>query len=86
MSKMGSHDPFNYLKHKLWPKKRLRVKFQFDFRSLKVKNCLDLLVHRWCATYRSKAFDEGYNFASNLTLIGGLHKKLCSSKVIGDPS
>jgi hypothetical protein len=20
MSKMGSHDPFGYLKHKLWPK------------------------------------------------------------------
>ncbi len=22
MSKMGSHDPFEYLKHKLWQKKR----------------------------------------------------------------
>jgi len=26
MSKMGSHDPFGYLKHKLWPKERLGVK------------------------------------------------------------
>jgi len=26
MSKMGSHDPFGYLKHKLWPKERSRVK------------------------------------------------------------
>jgi hypothetical protein len=26
MSKMGSHDPFRYLKHKLWPKERLGVK------------------------------------------------------------
>ncbi len=26
MSKMGSHDPFGYLKHKLWPKEGLRVK------------------------------------------------------------
>jgi hypothetical protein len=25
MSKMGSHDPFGYLKHKLWPKERLGV-------------------------------------------------------------
>jgi len=25
MSKMGSHDPFRYLKHKLWPKERSRV-------------------------------------------------------------
>ncbi len=26
MSKMGSHDPFGHLKHKLWPKERSRVK------------------------------------------------------------
>jgi hypothetical protein len=23
MSKMGFHDPFGYLKHKLWPKKKV---------------------------------------------------------------
>ncbi len=26
MFKMGSHDPFEYLKHKLWPKERSGVK------------------------------------------------------------
>ncbi len=26
MSKIGSHDPFEYLKHKLWPKERSKVK------------------------------------------------------------
>jgi hypothetical protein len=26
MSKMGSHNPFEYLGHKLWPKGRLGVK------------------------------------------------------------
>jgi len=26
MSEMGSHDPFGYLKHKLWPNERSRVK------------------------------------------------------------
>jgi len=26
MSKMGSHDPFEYLKHKLWQKKGLKIK------------------------------------------------------------
>ncbi len=25
MSKMGSHDPFGHLKHKLWPKERSGV-------------------------------------------------------------
>ncbi len=26
MSKMGSHDPIDYLKHKLWQKERLKIK------------------------------------------------------------
>ncbi len=26
MSKMGLHDPFEYFKHKLWPKERPGVK------------------------------------------------------------
>jgi hypothetical protein len=26
MSKMGLHDPFGYLKHKLWPKEGMRIK------------------------------------------------------------
>jgi len=28
MLKMGSHDPFGYLKDKLWPKEELGVKLQ----------------------------------------------------------
>jgi hypothetical protein len=31
MSKMGSHDPFGFLKHKLWPKKGLGVKLTIRF-------------------------------------------------------
>jgi len=27
MSKMGSHDPFRHLKHKLWPKEKPGVKW-----------------------------------------------------------
>jgi hypothetical protein len=33
MSKMSLHDPFEYLKHKLWPKKRVKnqiVNLTFD--------------------------------------------------------
>ncbi len=26
MSKMGSHDPFAYLKHKLWPNEEQKIK------------------------------------------------------------
>jgi hypothetical protein len=47
MSKMSSHDPFEYLKHKLWSKEG-----QFDSRPLKAKNHPSLVACKWCATYR----------------------------------
>jgi hypothetical protein len=34
MSKMGSHDPFGHLKHKLWPKERPRVKLAIWLQSM----------------------------------------------------
>jgi hypothetical protein len=40
-------------------------------------------VCRWHAIYRSKTLDEGYNFASNLVIIKGLHAKLWAFKVVG---
>jgi hypothetical protein len=36
----------------------------------------------WHATYSWKDLEKGYNFALNLTLIEGLHTKLCASKVV----
>jgi hypothetical protein len=48
---------------------------QFNSRPIKVKNCPYLFVCRWCATYRWRAINKGYNFALDLTSIGGLHKK-----------
>jgi hypothetical protein len=80
MYKMGLHDPFGYLKHKLWPKEGPRVKLP-----LKVENRPDFLVFRWRATYSWKDFDEGYNFVLDLTSIEGLHTKLWASKVAGVP-
>ncbi len=66
MSKMGLHHPFEHFKHKLWPKEG---------------NCLDFLTCRWHATYRWKAFDEGYNVFSDLISIGGLHIKLWAPNI-----
>jgi hypothetical protein len=84
---MGLHRPFGHLKHKLWPKERPGVKresnWQFDSRRLKVRNRPDFPTFRQRATYRWKALDEGYNFASNLIVIRGLYKKLCALKVVG---
>jgi len=75
MYKMGSHDSFRYLKHKLWPKEGL----------LKVGNHLGFLVCKWRAIYCWKALNEGYKFSWDLTLIKGLHIKLWTSKVARVP-
>jgi hypothetical protein len=83
MSKMGSHDPFGNLKHKLWQKKGRESNCQFDFRPLKVGNGLDFLACRWRVTCRWKALNKGYNFALDLISIGGLHTKLWGPKIAG---
>jgi hypothetical protein len=59
--------------------------WQFDSWPLKVKNRPDFRARRQRATYRSKALDEGYNFALDFITIGGLHNKLCALKVVGVP-
>jgi hypothetical protein len=66
-------------------KKGQESNWQFDSRPLKVGNRPDFLTFRQCATYRWKALDEGYNFASDLIEIGGLHRKLCALKVAEVP-
>jgi len=86
MSKLGSHDPFGHLKHKLWPKKGQKSNWQFDFRPLKVGNWPNFLVCKWRMTYRWIAFNEGYKFVADLILIGGLHTKLWGPKVAGVPT
>ncbi len=83
---MGLHDPFGHLKHKLWPKEGPEVKLQFDSQQLKVRNRPNFHACRWRATYRWKPLNKGYNFASNLILITGLHPKLWCPKVAGAPT
>jgi len=63
---------------------------QFDFRHsdswpLRVRNRLDFLTCRWRVTYPWKAFDKGYNFVLDLTLIKGWNTKLWASKVVKVP-
>ncbi len=62
-------------------KKGRDLNWQFDLRSLKVKNRLDFLACRRRAIQHWKALNEGYNFALNLISIGGLQKKLWAPKV-----
>jgi len=45
----------------------------------------DFLMFRWCATYRWKALNKGYNFALNLISIKSFHAKLWAPKVVVVP-
>jgi hypothetical protein len=64
-------------------KKGRESNWQFDSRSLKVRNWSDSLACRQLATYHWKAHNKGYNFAWDLIMIEGLHRKLCVLKVVG---
>jgi hypothetical protein len=57
--------------------------WQFDSRSLKVRNRPDPSVRRSSATHRWKALKENYKFASNFIPIGGLSKELWIHKIPG---
>jgi hypothetical protein len=67
-------------------KKGRESNWQFDFWPLKVRNRPNFFACRWCATYYCKPRDEGYNFASDLISIKGLHTKLWAPKVVGVPT
>jgi len=77
MSKMGSHDPFGHLKHKLWPKEGPGT--------LKVDNRPNFLAWRWHATYCWKALDKGYKFDVDFISIRGLNTRLWTFKVAEVP-
>jgi hypothetical protein len=67
-------------------KKGWKSNWQFDFWSLKVWNRPNFLTCRWLATYRWKAFDKDYNFATNIISIRGLHTQLWAPKVMRVPT
>jgi hypothetical protein len=66
-------------------KKGRESNWHFDSCPLKVRNWPNSLAFKQRATYCWKALDKGYNFALDLIMIGGLHRKLCALKVVGVP-
>jgi hypothetical protein len=64
-------------------KKGRESNWQFDSRPQEVGNRPDYGVCRWSATYRWKALEESYKFASNLIPIQGLSQELWAPKVLG---
>jgi hypothetical protein len=73
MTHLSLHDPFEYLKHKLWSKEGLRVKLSISFPTTKSRES-PCHIH-W------KSLNKGYNFALDFTSIEGLHTQLWASKV-----
>ncbi len=63
MSKMGSHDPFEYSKHVMAKRKAKSQNVNFDSYQLKVRNYPVTSAFRWHATYPWKFLNKGYNFA-----------------------
>jgi hypothetical protein len=64
-------------------KKGRESNWQFDSRSLKVRNRPNPDACMWSATHRWKALDESYNFSLCLVPIRGLSKELLFRKVAG---
>jgi hypothetical protein len=77
MSKKGFAWPIWTLQTQVMAKRRVGSQIaKFDSQPLKVGNCPNFLMCKWCMTYRLKALNEGYNFALDFISIGGLHTKL----------
>jgi hypothetical protein len=85
MFKMKLHDPFGFLKHKLWPKEGFKVKLLIWLSTTKSQESPWFLACKWHATYPWKSLNQGYNFVLNLTSIEGMHTKLWASKVTRVP-
>jgi hypothetical protein len=80
MLKMGSHDPFGHLKHKLWPKEKPIVKLAIWLPTIQSWE-LTWFTRVQVACDMWKALDKGYKFALDLIWIRGLHAKLWAPKI-----
>jgi hypothetical protein len=83
MSKMGSHDPFRYLKHVV-AQRRARRQIVNLIPTIQSREspwfpCVQVACH-----IPLKIF-EGYNFSSHFTSIGGLHTNLWDSTIVRVP-
>jgi hypothetical protein len=86
MSKMGSHDPFRHLKHKLWPKERPGVKLVVWLSTTKSQKSTRFTCVQVACNILLESFRRGYNFALEFNSIRGLHMKLWAPKVVEVPT
>jgi len=82
---MGSHHPFEHLKHKLWPKERPGVKLAVWFPTTKSQELPWFPCVQVACDIPLKRSQWGYNFALDLISIRGLHTKLWGPKIMKVP-
>ncbi len=86
MSKMGSHDPFKHMKHKLWSKEGPKIKLAVWLPAIKSQELPRFPCVQVVCNIPLESFNKGYNFALDLISIGNLHRELWAPKVVGVPS
>jgi hypothetical protein len=82
MSKMGLHDPFEHLKHKLWPRERPGVKFAVWFSTIRSHE----LTRFPCVQVACDILLESCRWGLQFCSIRGLHTKLWGPQVVGVPT
>jgi hypothetical protein len=85
MSKIGLHDPFKHLKHKLWPKERLGVKLAIWFSTTKSRELTQFPYVQVACDLPLKSSRRRLQLCLNLISIG-LHAKLYDPKVVKIPT
>jgi len=85
MSKVGSHDPFEYLKHNLWPKEGPGVKMPIWLPTTKSQESPWFIYVQVAWHLSLESCQQGLQLCFRPPFNWNLHKKLWASKVIRVP-
>jgi hypothetical protein len=86
MFEMSSHCSFGHLKHKLWPKERLRIRLPVWLPTIKSQESTQYTcLHRVCNIPFESSWQK-LQLSSDRTFIEGLLVKIWGSKVTGIPT
>jgi len=86
MSKMGSHDSFGHLKHKLWPKERPGVKLAVWLPTTKSRESTWFPCMQVACNIPLQRSWWGLQLCLVFISIWSLHTKLWAPKVVGVPT
>jgi hypothetical protein len=86
MSKMGSHDPFGHLKHKLWPKERPRIKLAIWFLTTKSQESLQFPCVQVACNILLKSFGRGLQLCFRAHLNRKFAHKVMGPQNRGSPN